>query len=145
SKSATALASLGADLVPGTMDDAASLVKATNGVDAIFAVTTPFEEGMDAEVRQGRNVADAAKTAGLPLVFTSVAWAWANTGIPHFESKWKVEEFIRELDIPHTILGPSFFMENTIASWSIAALRNGTLAIPLTPQASQVMIAVQNI
>jgi uncharacterized protein YbjT (DUF2867 family) len=140
-----ALASAGAELMPGTMDDFSQLRQAMEGIDTVFAVTTPFEEGMEAEVRQGRNVADAAKAAGLPLVFTSVAWAWAKTGIPHFESKWQVEEHIRAIDVPHTILGPVFFMENTIASWSLDPLRKGVLAIPITPQASQAMIAIQNI
>jgi uncharacterized protein YbjT (DUF2867 family) len=34
--------------------------------------------------------------------------AHRNTGIPHFESKWKVEEHIRTLGIPATILRPTF-------------------------------------
>jgi hypothetical protein len=37
-----------------------------------------------------------------------------NTGIPHFESRYKVEQHIKNLGIPYTIIGPTFFMENLL-------------------------------
>jgi uncharacterized protein YbjT (DUF2867 family) len=54
-------------------------------------MTTPFEGGMQAETRQGISAADAAKAAGVHLVFTSVGSANRQTGIPHFDSKYEVE------------------------------------------------------
>src|SRR5688500_14947318 len=76
SPAAQGIRSAGAELVSGSMDDGAGLVRAMDGVDAVFAVTTPFEAGMDAEVRQGKNLANAARQTGARIVFTSVAWAW---------------------------------------------------------------------
>ena len=32
----------------------------------------------------------------------------------HFESKYKVEQHIKNLRIPYTIIGPTFFMENLL-------------------------------
>jgi uncharacterized protein YbjT (DUF2867 family) len=40
------------------------------------------------------------------LVYSSVANADKNTPISHFESKYKVEQHIENLGIPHTIIGP---------------------------------------
>jgi uncharacterized protein YbjT (DUF2867 family) len=145
SGAAEALRAAGAELFAGSMDDPASLSRALEDVDCVFLVTTPFEAGMDAEVRQGKNVADAARGVGARLVFTSVAWAWARTGIPHFESKWQIEEHIRALGISHTILGPSYFMENAIAPWSIGALREGILAVPLSEGVRNTQIAIDSI
>jgi uncharacterized protein YbjT (DUF2867 family) len=48
------------------------------------------------------------------LVYSSVVNADKNTGIPHFESKYKVEQYIDKLGIPYTIIGPTFFMENLL-------------------------------
>lgn len=145
SEAAQALRAAGAELIAGSMDDAGALVPAMRGADSVFAVTTPFEAGMDAEVRQGKNVADAVQETGAHLVFTSVAWAWAKTGIPHFESKWEVEEHIRALGIPHTIVGPAFFMENATSPFCIGALRQGTLPIPLGETVPNHQIAMQDI
>ncbi|PZU91507.1 MAG: hypothetical protein DCE90_19625 [Pseudanabaena sp.] len=33
-----------------------------------------------------------------------------NTSIPHFDSKFEVEEHIRSLDLTYTILRPVFFL-----------------------------------
>lgn len=98
----------------------------------MFAMTTPFEAGADVETRQGICVADAAKAAGVPhLVLTSVANADRNTGIPHFESKYKVEQHIKALGVPYTIIAPVFFMENLSSLWWLPGLQEGKLAMAL--------------
>jgi uncharacterized protein YbjT (DUF2867 family) len=145
SAAARALAGAGAQLTKGTMEDSGSLIKAAEGVDTVFAVTTPFEAGMDAETNQGKSVADAARSVGAHLVYTSVGWADQNTGIPHFESKWKVEQHIRSIEVPHSILGPAFFMENATSPMSLPALKGGTLALPMPARTRLPQIAVHNI
>ena len=47
------LAGRGAEVVAGSLDDRASLAAAMAGVAGVFALTTPFEAGVDAELRQG--------------------------------------------------------------------------------------------
>ncbi len=68
--------------------------------------------GTDAETRQGIAAADAAKAAGVHLVFTSVGSANRQTGIPHFDSKYEVEKHIAKVGVRATILAPVAFMEN---------------------------------
>lgn len=57
--------------------------------------------------------ADAVKAAGTPhLVYSSLDGAERGSGVPHYESKWCIEQHIRELAQPVTILRPVAFMEN---------------------------------
>src|SRR5690349_15287683 len=65
SASAKALEALGAELVPGDFEDSASLEKAARRADAVFAMATPFEAGIYAEVRHGLHLVDAARLAGV--------------------------------------------------------------------------------
>jgi uncharacterized protein YbjT (DUF2867 family) len=109
------LARQGATLVQGRLDDRASLDRAIGGADAVFAMTTPFESGVEAEICQGRTVAEAARAAGAFLVFSSVSSADKKTGIPHFDSKYVVEEHLGRIGARATILRPVYFMENAVA------------------------------
>ena len=114
SPKAQALAAQGVEIVRGDLSDPASTRAALKGVGAAFSVQT-FEGkgGIEAEVRQGKAFADAVKHAGnVHLVYSSVDGAERNSGVPHFESKWRVEQHIRSLGLAATILRPVAFMEN---------------------------------
>jgi uncharacterized protein YbjT (DUF2867 family) len=124
--SAVALSQLGVDLVVGDMDDVASIAAAAAGVDGVWAVTSPFVNGVEHETVHGRNLVDGAVQAGVPhFVFSSVADADKNTGIPHFESKWQVEEYLAATDLNWTITAPVFFSDNVSAPWMSEGLANG--------------------
>ncbi len=146
SERAKELKNLGAELFTGNFDDPVSLGLAMEDVDAVFAMGTPFEKGMDAETKQGNTIADAAKTAGIKhLIYTSVGSAHLKTGIPHFESKFKVEEHIRELGIPHTIIRPVYFMENLFAPWTLPGLKEGRIATAMPSDRKLAMISFRDI
>jgi len=115
SPAARELAKLGANIVTGDLSDHASVERGIEGVDAIFAMSTPFEAGMEEETKQGVTVADAAKAKSKYLVYTSVGSANKNTGIPHFDSKWRVEQHIAKIGAEAAIIAPVYFMENVIA------------------------------
>ena len=103
---------------------------------------TPFEDGTEGETRRGKLMADIAKGNGIEhLVYSSVANADKNTGIPHFESKYKVEQHIKNLGIPYTIIGPTFFIENLLGP----GLEQGQLALPLSSSSILQQSALQNI
>ena len=127
------LAAKGAELVQGDLDDRASLDRALSGAYGAFSVQTFMgPEGPIGEARQGMVLADAAKAAGIQhLVYTSVGGAERKSGLPHFESKWQIEEHIRSLGLPATILRPVFFMENLRSPWM--GPRDGVLAVALRP------------
>jgi uncharacterized protein YbjT (DUF2867 family) len=143
SEAARNLAVEGAKIVVGDFDQPASLARAMKGVDAVFAMSTPYEAGNEREIKQGIALVDAAKTAGVNhFVYTSVASADRKTGIPHFDSKAAVERHVQASGVPYTIIAPVFFMENLLAPTSI---RDGNLTIAVPANRKLQMVAVENI
>ena len=123
------LAERGVDVVAGNLNDRESLDRALAGAYGVFAVQNFWEHGPDAEVRQGKLLGNAAKAAGIAhFVYTSVGAAERNTGVTHYETKWQIEEYLRELSLPLTVLRPVFFMDlfndpkyPAPAAWSLLA------------------------
>lgn len=114
SAAARMITARGAEVVRADMEDAASLQVAFAGVAGVFAMTS-FEgpEGSAGEIGYGRHIADAVHQAGVPhVVYTSVGGAERGTGIPHFESKRRIEQEMVSRDFAVTVLRPTFFMEN---------------------------------
>ncbi len=146
-EAAQALAALGAEVVRGDLDDAASLEAALEGAWGVFAVQNSWEAGIEGEEQQGKRIAQLAKQAGVQhFVYTSVGGADRNTGIPHFDNKYRVEETIRGLGFPsHTILRPVFFMDNFLSPWYKPGIDQGNLMIGMDPGTKLQMIAVDDI
>lgn len=142
SAEAKQLANAGASLVTAALEDAVALARALEGATSLFSMTTP-RDGTSAEARQGVIAADAAKAAGVHLVFTSVGSANRHTGIPHFESKYVVENHIAQIGVRATILGPVYFMENLY--FGKEQLAKGIYAVPLPPERSLAQVAVADI
>lgn len=141
---AQALAAAGAEIVQGDNEDRASLENAFQGAYGVFSVQAFWEGGIESEIRQGINIADAAKAAGVQhFIYTSVGGAERNTGIPHFESKWKIEQHVQQLGLPTTILRPVEFMENYF--WTRPVIMEGTLFTDLTPPHKRYLIASDDI
>jgi uncharacterized protein YbjT (DUF2867 family) len=113
SNAARALARSGIEVVRGDLENPASLEKPLVGVYGVYSVQDFWAVGARREVQQGKNLADAAKKAGVAhLVYSSVGGAERNTGIDHWESKWTIEQHIRRLNLPATMIRPAGFMEN---------------------------------
>ena len=147
SEAAKALVKLGAELVVGDLNDADSLRRALTGAWGVFAVQDTWEAGVEQEEVQGKRLAELAKAAGVQhFVYASVGSAHRNTGIPHFDNKWQVEQRIRALGFPsHTVLRAVFFMENWASPWFKPGILNGTLAIGIKPTTRLQQIAVADI
>jgi uncharacterized protein YbjT (DUF2867 family) len=141
---AAALARDGVDIVTGDLNDAAALRKALAGAWGVFGVQTPLNEGVEQEEAQGKRLATLARDAGVEhYVYTSVGSADKRTGVPHFDSKWRIEETVRGLRFPsHVILRPVFFMENLLTSYSF---QGDTLVSAIRPTTKVQMIAVDDI
>ena len=147
SERANALTKLGAKVVQGNLDDVASLEHAIQGVWGVFAVQNTWEAGVEQEEVQGKRIAEIAKRLGVQhFVYSSVGSAHRNTGIPHFDNKWRVEEMVRGLDFPsYTIIRPVFFMENFLSPWFKPGIDQGQLMIGIKPETVLQMIAVEDI
>ncbi|HVF24507.1 MAG TPA: NmrA/HSCARG family protein [Anaerolineales bacterium] len=141
------LGSLGAEPVAGDMENRSELEAAFEGAYGVFSVQNFWlpNVGFEGEIRQGKNVADAAKAAGVEqLVFSSVGSAHRGMGQKHFESKWIIEQYIQSLNIPYTILRPVAFFENF--NWERTNILNGTFnAMGLRSEKERQLIAVEDI
>ena len=105
SPKAAKLKAQGVEVVAGDLSDRASLDAAMRGAHGAFSIQTIGKKEGD-EQRQGIAVAEAAAAAKVEhLVYSSVGGAERKSGIPHFESKFEIEEHIRKLGIPHTSSG----------------------------------------
>jgi uncharacterized protein YbjT (DUF2867 family) len=113
SEAARELASLGVDMVRGDFDDTASLDAALEGAYGAYSVQQYRGIGVDAEIRQSKAFADAAKREGVEhFVYSSVIYAHFDTGVPQFESKVEIEEYIRSIGLPSSFIRPASFMSN---------------------------------
>lgn len=141
---AKALAVAGAEVVPGDLFDAASLAEAFRGTTAAFAVTTPFQDGLDAEVAQGAAIVRAAADAALPhLVLASVASADQDTGVPHFETKARTEKLLTDSGLPATVVAPTYFYDNALGAMDEVAA--GLLTMPLPGDTPLQQVARQDL
>jgi uncharacterized protein YbjT (DUF2867 family) len=143
SAEARELANGGVTLVRASLEDTVALIKALEGATSFFAMTTPYEGGSQAETRQGISAAEAAKAAGVHLVFTSVGSANQQTGVPHFDSKYEVEKHLAKIGVRATILAPVYFMENLY--FGKEQLAKGIYATPLPPTRKLAQVAVADI
>lgn len=147
SAAAQELRKLGAEIVTGDFDDAASVERALGGVWGAYAVQNTWEAGVELEEIQGKKFAELAKRAGVQhFVQGSVGSAHRSTGIPHFDNKWRIEETVRGLGFPSTVfIRPVFYMENFLGPFFLPYIQQGTLAMGIEPGTKLQMIAVQDI
>ncbi|GGO65270.1 NmrA/HSCARG family protein [Nonomuraea cavernae] len=142
------LKALGAELVTGDLDDPESLRAAAQGAHGVFSVQPAdvADPHPAVEVRQGRNVADAAQAAGVAhLVYSSVGAAGRESGVAHFETKTEIEAHIDAIGVPATVLRPVFFMENWPSMLPQAENGERVGSIALDADTSLQMIALVDI
>ncbi|KAI1772056.1 NmrA-like family-domain-containing protein [Hypoxylon cercidicola] len=115
--SAKKLAEQGVNVVEADLNDPGSLVQAVKGSDAVFGVTNYWEKASaELEVEQGKNLANAVKEASVghyiwsSLLNITTLSDGKLPNVYHFDSKAKVEEYVRELGIPATFFMPGFYM-----------------------------------
>lgn len=147
SPAARRLVDLGVVLVRGDLDDPASVAAAMSGVRGVFSVQTFMTPaGIGGEVRQGRTVARAALECGVGhVVYSSVGGAERASGVPHFESKWTIEQHLRGLAVPTTVLRPTFFMDNFLAHGPQRVDGSLLVRLALKPETRVQFVATEDI
>jgi uncharacterized protein YbjT (DUF2867 family) len=152
SPKALALKESGAEIVGGDLDDRASLDRAAEGVWGVFSVHAgayeggPYGHDLGHEERSAANLGAAARTAGAAHLVHSSSVGVGGPLEPHLDMlqrKAAAERAIRASGVPHTILRPSSFMENTFDSFR--ELQNGALVSPLHADTYEPHIAAVDI
>ncbi len=101
----------GADVIGVDMAERSMLDGAFAGAYGVFNVQNPQISGHDGEIAQGRNVADAAKAAGVQHLVYGSAGMGRPTGVPSWDSKVVIADHMRQIGLPITITRPMAFME----------------------------------
>lgn len=123
---AKALASQGAEVVSANLDDVESLKKAFAGAYGVYGVTNFWEHfSGEKEKAQAKNIADAAKAAGVKHVIWStledtrklmqpddkrMPMLQGSYRVPHFDAKAEANAYFSGL--PVTYLVTSFYWDN---------------------------------
>jgi uncharacterized protein YbjT (DUF2867 family) len=130
SEKAQALRGDRVEVVAANTDDPASLDQAFAGAYGAFCLTNFWEHfSPERELTQARNMAKAAKSAGLqhviwstledtrkwvPLESDQMPTLMGKYKVPHFDAKGEADQFFRDLQVPTTFLLTSFYWENLI-------------------------------
>jgi uncharacterized protein YbjT (DUF2867 family) len=123
---AKALAAAGAEVVQADIDDVESLKKAFAGAHGVFGVTNFWEHfSAEKEKTQAKNIAEAAKAAGVKHVIWStledtrqymaaddkrMPMLQGQYRVPHFDAKAEADSFFN--DVPTTFLLTTFYWDN---------------------------------
>ncbi|KAL2865958.1 NmrA/HSCARG family protein [Aspergillus lucknowensis] len=113
------LAETGVEVVSASLNAVEDIRRALEGADAVFLVTDYPGNNCDGnlETRQGKNVADVAREIGVKhLIFSSLpsilqATSGAVLNGHEFDAKARIEDYIRQLDLPATFVHAGFYME----------------------------------
>jgi uncharacterized protein YbjT (DUF2867 family) len=130
SEKGQALKAAGADVVAGDADKPETLGKAFAGAYGAFIVTNFWEHfSPERELTQARNMAQAAKAAGVqhviwstlentrkwvPLTDDRMPTLQEKYKVPHFDAKGEADDVFRQLGVPTTFLLTSFYWDNLI-------------------------------
>jgi uncharacterized protein YbjT (DUF2867 family) len=97
--------------VKGDLLDADAMRAALQGVSTLFLLVPNDAD----ELTQAVNTLSLAREAGVKgIVYLSVTRSDQYTDVPHFTAKYAVERMIEALELPATILRPSYFIQNDV-------------------------------
>jgi len=84
----------------------------------------------DGEIKQGMNLADAAKVVGIKHFIHSTLDDGSN--VPHFQSKAEIGHYLNKIGVPTSNLATSFYYENLLSTaFGMLAWRDDTLVFTL--------------
>ena len=119
------------EVVRGDLDAPSTYRPYLEKADAVFCVL-PFTKKTDNEINQGIQMVDAALDNPVKhFIYSSVIGADRNTGIPHWESKYKIENHLRDSGMPFTVVRPSSFYENFLMPQVLSRIHKGKLVTPV--------------
>lgn len=130
SDKAKALAQQRVEVVAADIDDKESVRKAFQGAYGVFCVTNFWEHfSAEKEIAQAKNMAEAAKQAGVqhviwstlddtrkrvPLSDNRMPTLHGKYKVPHFDGKGEADALFTQAGVPTTFLLTSFYWDNFI-------------------------------
>jgi uncharacterized protein YbjT (DUF2867 family) len=136
----------GAEVAYADLDNQDSIRKAFEGAYGAFCVTMLSLDAPENEIKEAKNMAQAAKDTGLqhviystledtrkwvPLTDNRMPTLHGKYKVPHFDSKAEGEKYFRDLGVPTTFLLTSYFWDNLLSYHAPKKNQNGELAFTL--------------
>ena len=127
------------------MSDPASLRAALRGCDGAFGVTNYWEH-FEREFDHGRNFVDALTASGIQHAVISTLphaklLSGGRLGVPHLDTKGRIEEYARGANLPATYVHVAFYYENFLTHFPPRRQPDGTYVFGF-PQGSTPLAAV---
>jgi uncharacterized protein YbjT (DUF2867 family) len=126
----------GVELIEADLDDERSLEPAFAGVSAVYCHATAADSAKPdpQEVERAARVAQAAKQANVQhFVYNSAGGVDRNSGIGHIEQKYKVEQILKQANLPTTMLRACLFMEEFWKSYTRPSVLKGSFPFAVQP------------
>jgi uncharacterized protein YbjT (DUF2867 family) len=117
----------GVTAVRGDLADPDSVRAALQGVSTLFLLAPNVAD----ELTQAMLTLSVAREAGVKgIVYLSVFGSEAYADVPHFAGKYTVEHMIEALDLPATVLRPTYFIQNDLRQKDVL-LKAGLYGAPV--------------
>jgi uncharacterized protein YbjT (DUF2867 family) len=127
---------LGVELVEADLDDETSLEKAFAGVTAVYchALARDTAKPDPQEIERAKRAARAAKQANIAhFIYNSAGGVERNSGVAHIEQKFRVEQILKQANLPTTMLRACLFMEEFWKSYTRPSILKGTFSFSIQP------------
>lgn len=134
----------GVTIIEGNINNPGSFQSHLDKADVAYLVQALQRK--DKEIIQGKQFIDSIKPENnTHLVYASVLGADLNTNVPHFESKFEIENYIKSKNLDYTILRPASFYENHLIPRVANDIKKGKYISPLNKSCKQQMIGIDDI
>jgi uncharacterized protein YbjT (DUF2867 family) len=145
SPNAKKLKELHAEIISGDLDKPKTFSEMLKDAMGLFCVLT-FDEGVEKEIERGVNLVNLAKANNVQhFLYSSIAGAAIESGVPLWESKRKIENYLKQTGIPYTIIRPNLLFETFLFPRIKNGILKGKLASPVNKDRVQQFIACQDI
>ena len=132
-------------VIKGDLNDPNTYKDHLKDAEAIFC-NLHFNEGVDKEVRQGIDIIDSARANHIKFfIYSSVIGSDLHTGIPHWESKFIIENHLKASGIDFTILRPASLYENLLLPQVKSRILKGKLVLPTLRGKIQQFISAEHV
>ena len=133
------------EIIKGDLDDVNSYRHHLHDCDGVFC-NLVFMYGIKREIKQGFELVNASQESNIKhFVYASVIGSDLDTGIPHWESKNKIENHIRTSGMDYTILRPSSLYENMLIPQVKSRILKGKLVLPTLKHTVQQFISSEDV
>jgi uncharacterized protein YbjT (DUF2867 family) len=141
------LSNAGVELVEADLDDETSLEAAFAGISAVYchATSGDYTKPDPREIERAKRIAQAAKQADINhFVYNSAGGVDRNSGISHIEQKYKVEQILKNVGLPTTMLRACLFMEEFWKKYTRPSILKGVFRFSIQPDKALHLIATKD-